>query len=297
MWMHWTWQLRHEVGRRNQPLIPGPCWFSNSIQTNRVKAQVDLVHGMLGDIHEWYLSNIKDAPKGPKRSSAVDSETTKLRSGPDQEPKESELTFSVFLDLSSETSSRLLCPKATFNPEWLHTQGSHLFRCVCGNHDDLECTCKIQTDPWYTKACPRLIWRNAVLPVSLLVHLTTARPTWNIHIFSKAYNSVLSLLISNVPSTRRFRPPTLAMNCPVLITWRPCWVRAMCCPTLVDTRPAVLVHWSQFYAHVYFRTRRQSGVSFRFEHNGVSFLRRCVPQYSHFRPQVTQLAFDKTSEA
>jgi hypothetical protein len=32
-----------------------------------VQAQVELVHGMLGYIHEWYLKNLRDVPRAPQR--------------------------------------------------------------------------------------------------------------------------------------------------------------------------------------------------------------------------------------
>jgi len=45
-----------------------------------------------------------------------------------------------------------------------------------------------------------MICYQIVLPVSLLVRLTNNRPTWKIHAFSRAHNSVVSLLLSNIPS-------------------------------------------------------------------------------------------------
>ncbi|CZR51265.1 uncharacterized protein PAC_01140 [Phialocephala subalpina] len=168
-------KLRHNlathVNALNLAIAARSC-----IQTDRVKAQVDLVHGMLGDIHEWYLSNLKDAPTRPDRSRREDSGITRYKASPEQPQEQPELTFSVVLDLSNDS----LCPKAGFNPEWLRTQGTRVFYCLCGNHDDLDYT---------------------LLPVSLLVRLTTTRPSWKIYAFSRAYNSVVSLLLSNIPST------------------------------------------------------------------------------------------------
>ncbi|PMD58031.1 uncharacterized protein K444DRAFT_631391 [Hyaloscypha bicolor E] len=43
------------------------------IQTDRMKAQVDLVHGMLGEIHERYLNNLKNVPATSGRSKAANS--------------------------------------------------------------------------------------------------------------------------------------------------------------------------------------------------------------------------------
>jgi hypothetical protein len=105
-----------------------------------VKEQVDLVHGMLGDIHEWYLRNLRDVPTGPEKSKKVDSEIAGYSGSLENQPRESEMSFSVILDLSKD----LLCPRAAFNPEWLRTRGTRIFYCICGNNDDLDYTCKVQ---------------------------------------------------------------------------------------------------------------------------------------------------------
>ncbi|KAF8853301.1 hypothetical protein BDZ45DRAFT_806770 [Acephala macrosclerotiorum] len=167
-------KLRHNlathVNALNLAIAARSC-----IQTDRVKAQVDLVHGMLGDIHEWYLSNLKNAPTRPDKSRTEESGIAGYKSSPEQLQEQPKLTFSVVLDLSNDS----LCPKAGFNPEWLRTQGTRVFYCLCGNHDDLDYT---------------------LLPVSLLVRLTTTRPSWKIYAFSRGHNSVVSLLLSNIPS-------------------------------------------------------------------------------------------------
>ena len=140
--MRWTWLLQHEVGGRDQFLITELCWPCDSIQTDRVKAQVDLTHGML---REWYLSNIKNAPKQPKQSRTVGTGAAELHASSEQRTDELGLRFSVFADLTSELKPCLLCRKATFNPGWLRVQGSRLFRCICGNKDDLDYTCKLRS--------------------------------------------------------------------------------------------------------------------------------------------------------
>jgi hypothetical protein len=112
----------------------------NSIQTDRVKEQVDLVHGMLGDIHEWYLRNLKDVPTRPENSKTVDSGIAAYSAIPTNQSRKPDLSFSVILDPSNE----LLCPKAAFNQEWLRTQGTRILDCLCGNNDELDYTCKIQ---------------------------------------------------------------------------------------------------------------------------------------------------------
>ena len=112
---------------------------------------------MLRDIHQWYLSNIKNAPKQPKPPVAVATGATELHASSEHQPDEPDLAFSVFPDPSSETPSYLSCLKATFNPEWLRTQGSRLFRCVCGSKDDLDYACKPQITLSHSKSRPRLI--------------------------------------------------------------------------------------------------------------------------------------------
>jgi hypothetical protein len=101
---------------------------------------------MLGDIYEWYVSNIKNGPKQPKVSTAVTAASTgvnAVQTHSENQFNESALSFSLWLDLSNGSPSCSLCPRATFNEGWLRNQGSCLFRCVCGYGHELEFTCKL----------------------------------------------------------------------------------------------------------------------------------------------------------
>jgi hypothetical protein len=104
--------------------------------------QVDLVHGMLGDIHEWYSSNVR-----PRQATAVGTGATKIHVHSEPQVSEPEIIFSIAVDLPSKDRPYTLCAKATFNPGWMRTQASQLFHCVCGNNDDLHYTCQFQHFP------------------------------------------------------------------------------------------------------------------------------------------------------
>jgi hypothetical protein len=112
-----------------------------------MKAQVDLVHGMLGEIHQWYLNNLKNVPTMPGRSKAANSGSAVYCASSKQVRSELELTFSVNLDISNH----LLCVKTAFHPELLRTQGTRIFRCLCGNHDNLEYTFRCLITSWKIK--------------------------------------------------------------------------------------------------------------------------------------------------
>lgn len=131
-------------------------------------------------MHKWFVNNIKFAPGQPKQpmkaaskaaesygfsrqqtndsmssisiSIMTPSEASELSQesfkGPErhvsfrQQPDESALTFSISLKSSNAASSYLICQTALFNPEWMRSQNSKLFRCSCSNCDELDYTCK-----------------------------------------------------------------------------------------------------------------------------------------------------------
>ena len=103
---------------------------------------MDSVHGMLGDIYEWYLSNMKNAPKKPAQAKVVSSSVAEPNYTLEQHHDRREMTFSICLEESNKTQLTL-CAKATFSPEWLKAEGGRLFRCVCGYNHKLDYTCKL----------------------------------------------------------------------------------------------------------------------------------------------------------
>ncbi|OBT69915.1 hypothetical protein VE03_00434 [Pseudogymnoascus sp. 23342-1-I1] len=191
----------------------------NCIQADKVKLQVEASHAKLEDMHEWFMSNIKYASeesKEPKKvvykaaapygftrkettesvssisisimtpseasePSEADIETPERHVSFGQQPGEDGLTFSISLKPSTVASSYLICQTASFNPDWMRNQDSKLFHCSCKNCDELDYT---------------------LVPASIFVRITTNQPTWMIYAFSKASNSIVQLLISNVLSTR-----------------------------------------------------------------------------------------------
>ncbi|KFY33108.1 hypothetical protein V495_08425 [Pseudogymnoascus sp. VKM F-4514 (FW-929)] len=210
----------------------------NYIQADKIKLQVEASHAKLEDMHDWFVTNIKfasDGPKQPKKTAGnikiasmrpkgpmpapgpvnaagsygfamqqtndsmsslsisivTPSEGSSLSEadfeGPERhvsfrkQSDEEELTFSISLKSSNIASAYLICPKASFNPEWMRSLDSKLFRCLCRNCVELDYT---------------------LVPPSIFVRITTDRPTWTIHAFSRASNSVVQLHISNVLSTR-----------------------------------------------------------------------------------------------
>ena len=117
--------------------------MDHSFQTDQIKAQVDSVHGMLGDIYEWYLSNMKNAPKKAAQAKVVNSSVAETNCTLEQHHDRREITFSIFLEESNKTQLTL-CPKATFSPEWRKAESGRLFRCVCGYNHKLDYTCKLR---------------------------------------------------------------------------------------------------------------------------------------------------------
>jgi hypothetical protein len=117
--------------------------------------QVEASHEILEDIFKWFLINIKNASEQHKEPTKADgeaaeskrarSETAEPHISYRQQPDESDLTFSIFQTASNEASSRLICPRASFNLEWMRNQDSRLFRCFCNNHDELDYTRKTRS--------------------------------------------------------------------------------------------------------------------------------------------------------
>jgi hypothetical protein len=111
--------------------------------------QVEANHEILEDIYEWFLINIKNAsePKEPKKA---DNESKKLKKEDNEatEPhisyrrqlEEQALTFSILQILQTTSAGAaycLICPTASFDPEWMRNQDSRL-----NNHDELDFTRK-----------------------------------------------------------------------------------------------------------------------------------------------------------
>ncbi|OBT77855.1 hypothetical protein VF21_03261 [Pseudogymnoascus sp. 05NY08] len=199
----------------------------NCIQADKVKLQVEASHAKLEDMHEWFKSmkvsseEFKKPKKAANRTVPLyaaapyatasygfsrkktndsvssmsisimtpgDSELSDAEIEPPErnvsfrrQSHENELTFSICLKSSNAASSYLICQAASFNPEWMRKQDSKLFRCSCGNYHELDYT---------------------LVPPSIFVRVTTGRPTWTIHVFSKFSNPVVQLLIFDVLSTR-----------------------------------------------------------------------------------------------
>lgn len=117
----------------------------NSAQTANVKTQVDITHGMLQDIHEWFLNNLKSSPKqhldpapttnrgtGTSRVTRADPVAVAAGRAAEISIESETITFRLSLDQKGSSS---LCRKASFSPEWLSAGGDCLFLCICGkNH-------------------------------------------------------------------------------------------------------------------------------------------------------------------
>ncbi|OBT90159.1 hypothetical protein VE02_00880 [Pseudogymnoascus sp. 03VT05] len=200
----------------------------NCIQADKVKLQVEANHAKLEDMHEWFKSMKLSSEEFKKPKNAAnrtvplyaaapyaaasyrfsrkqtddsvssmsisimtpnevselsDAEIEPLERGVSfrRQSDEEELTFSISLKSSNAASSYLICQTTSFNPEWMRKQDSKLFHCSCGNYHELDYT---------------------LVPPSIFVRVTTGRPTWTIHAFSKSSNSVVQLLVSDVLSTR-----------------------------------------------------------------------------------------------
>lgn len=96
-------------------------------------------HGMLQEIYQWFLENLKDRkPASPPRA---ESETAIAPPNSAPTLQESRLTFQVYAEVLDDGEPGLLCPKASFHPEWLegnHSQGPMLFQCCCKQNNALQ---------------------------------------------------------------------------------------------------------------------------------------------------------------
>jgi hypothetical protein len=161
-----------------------------------MNTNVDQIHEKLGDIHTWFLTNVKNVRKGAEGSRRVDVEIIKHNSERMAQHKKTALTFSLLLD----PSSNLICHKAAFKADWLRTQGIRIFDCLCGKkHIDLDYTCEFQ-QLLKCESVQEIIDSSAVLPVSLIVGITTTRPSWKMHAFSREHNSIVPLILTNIPT-------------------------------------------------------------------------------------------------
>ncbi|KAK2880198.1 hypothetical protein FQN49_000472 [Arthroderma sp. PD_2] len=96
-------------------------------QTGRIEARVNDIDSMLREIHVWFTENLKDS------SLSLQNQNLKKREG-----KASELDFELHAD--GETESRLVCPHAVLNPDFLahreSTSHHELFACRCSTSSD-----------------------------------------------------------------------------------------------------------------------------------------------------------------
>lgn len=111
----------------------------SSNQTDSVKDQLDTVHGMIGQMHQWFLENLSNVQSSPTSSTDVRLATSSQEI--QLQPAEPLLTFAV-LESSAEHRSTGLCSRASFHSGWLQVEGCRIFRCVCGSNDDLDFSCK-----------------------------------------------------------------------------------------------------------------------------------------------------------
>lgn len=96
-----------------------------------------------------------EASEQPEEPSDADIEDPERHVSFGRQSEEEELTFSIHLKPSNAASSYLLCPTASFNPDWMRNQDSKLFRCSCNNCNELDYTRKPQHHFSYLN-CPGL---------------------------------------------------------------------------------------------------------------------------------------------
>jgi hypothetical protein len=91
---------------------------------------------MLGEIHEWYTNHLKYSRAGPT-SSAPSLETS--HPIPEAGPS---MTFEVYAEVPGRVETDLICPRASFCPDWLATKNHGcsfgLFQCHCRSDGGLQ---------------------------------------------------------------------------------------------------------------------------------------------------------------
>ncbi|GIJ92536.1 hypothetical protein Asppvi_001814 [Aspergillus pseudoviridinutans] len=91
----------------------------NSEINQNMGQRVEDVHGMLGEIYTWFISNLKSQRMSPYEPS----------SKPQERPLE--LSFSLHLADSEPFDTAALCDNASFNPDWLQIPEQPVFKCSC----------------------------------------------------------------------------------------------------------------------------------------------------------------------
>ncbi|ERF76408.1 hypothetical protein EPUS_06966 [Endocarpon pusillum Z07020] len=154
----------------------------NNSQSQKMGKQVHGIHDMLEEIYQWFVANQQRPRTDP---------TAQIPSRVSQPNTESDpsLTFTVYAETSSSANKSLLCPKASFHPEWLKSWGraggSRIFRCVCRRPDDYSSGDLHERQ----LGC-------ALLTVSLIVRVAGRQPVWQLFVASSSLPGPISLLLT-----------------------------------------------------------------------------------------------------
>lgn len=153
---------------------------------------------MVKDLHGWFVANLRNLPPSTE-ASLQDFQNSAHES-------HAALTFRISM------RDTLLCPKASFKPDWLQrglegSQGPGIFDCNCareekslplGHSAKLKFTCKYLSEQELARH--GLTISTTVLPaLSIIIRLVGPKPIWQIVCASSS--SIVPLKISEIDPT------------------------------------------------------------------------------------------------
>jgi hypothetical protein len=154
--------------------------------------KVEDVHGMLGEIHAWFTSNLQG-----RTMSFYDP----LSEQPERSP---ELSFSLHLGDSEPSDTAALCDNASFNADWLRLPDRPVFKCNCqlrrtryGDIHDEELMQYFSRSISYPIFYEVLITLS-VSPMSLIVRVNGLSQSWKIWLSSGRTSRLTCLIIRSI---------------------------------------------------------------------------------------------------
>ncbi|GFG03328.1 hypothetical protein IFM61606_04845 [Aspergillus udagawae] len=111
-------RLQHNLGVHINSLNLTIAVLNSEINQS-MGQRVEDVHGMLGEIYAWFVSNLKSRTMGFYEPSSKPQERTL------------ELSFSLHLADSESFDTAALCDNAIFTSEWLRIPEQPVFKCNC----------------------------------------------------------------------------------------------------------------------------------------------------------------------
>ncbi|PLN83878.1 hypothetical protein BDW42DRAFT_163687 [Aspergillus taichungensis] len=167
-------RLQHNLGVHLNSLKLTISVLNSEIDRS-TSQQVENVHGMLGEIYDWFTKNLKH--HGIERDDP----------SMDERERPGDLTFSLHSRSSGPFDSSTLCDNASFNAE------------VLGSHDKpvFKCNCQLRRTR-YGDVHDEILMQYFISPASLIVRLDGLSQSWKIWLFSGRTSRLTSLIIRDV---------------------------------------------------------------------------------------------------